>query len=94
MNLFGRKKTPKLSKEERERAKRLRRTMTASTQNSLNYQWLMPDGLMKITNDQFSKTYRLGDTAILLQQMMSELISLKQTLIFLIRWILTMICSY
>ena len=63
MNLFGRKKTPKLSKEERERAKRLRRTMTASTQNSLNYQWLMPDGLMKITNDQFSKTYRLGDTS-------------------------------
>jgi len=37
--------------------------MTASTQNSLNYQWLMPDGLMKITNDQFSKTYRLGDTS-------------------------------
>lgn len=63
MNLFDRKKTPKLSKEERERAKRLRRTMTASTQNSLNYQWLMPDGLMKITNDQFSKTYRLGDTS-------------------------------
>ena len=63
MNLFGRKKTPKLSKEERERAKRLRRTMTASTQNSLNYQWLTPDGLMKITNDQFSKTYRLGDTS-------------------------------
>ena len=63
MNLFDRKKTPKLSKEERERAKRLRRIMTASTQNSLNYQWLMPDGLMKITNDQFSKTYRLGDTS-------------------------------
>lgn len=63
MNLFGQKKTPKLSKEERERAKRLRRTMTASTQNSLNYQWLTPDGLMKITNDQFSKTYRLGDTS-------------------------------
>lgn len=63
MNLFGRKKTPKLSKAEKDRAKRLRRTMTASTQNSLNYQWLTPDGLMKITNDQFSKTYRLGDTS-------------------------------
>ena len=47
MNLFGRKKTLKLSKEERERAKRLRRTMTASTQNSLNYQWLMPDGALR-----------------------------------------------
>ena len=64
MNLFGRKKTPENSlRKNGKRAKRLRRTMTASTQNSLNYQWLMPDGLMKITNDQFSKTYRLGDTS-------------------------------
>ncbi|MCD1277037.1 hypothetical protein FOA32_000898 [Streptococcus sinensis] len=37
--------------------------MTASTQNSLNYQWLTPDGLMTITNDIYSKTYRLGDTS-------------------------------
>lgn len=37
--------------------------MTASTQNSLNYQWLTPDGLMTITNDTYSKTYRLGDTS-------------------------------
>lgn len=63
MTLFSRKKPQKLSKEERERAKRLRRTMTASTQNSLNYQWLMPDGLMMVTNDTYSKTYRLGDTS-------------------------------
>jgi hypothetical protein len=63
MTLFSRKTTPKLSKAERERAKRLKRTMTASTQNSLNYQWLTPDGLMGITNDTYSKTYRLGDTS-------------------------------
>lgn len=63
MPLFKQKKTPKLSKAEKDRAKRLRRTMTASTQNSLNYQWLTPDGLMTITNDTYSKTYRLGDTS-------------------------------
>lgn len=63
MPLFKQKKTPKLSKAEKARAKRLRRTMTASTQNSLNYQWLTPDGLMTITNDTYSKTYRLGDTS-------------------------------
>lgn len=63
MTLFKQKKTPKLSKAEKARAKRLRRTMTASTQNSLNYQWLTPDGLMTITNDTYSKTYRLGDTS-------------------------------
>lgn len=63
MPLFKQKKTPKLSKAEKDRAKRLRRTMTASTQNSLNYQWLAPDGLMTITNDTYSKTYRLGDTS-------------------------------
>ncbi|MED5860189.1 VirB4-like conjugal transfer ATPase, CD1110 family [Streptococcus sinensis] len=63
MPLFKQKKTPKLSKAEKDRAKRLRRTMTASTQNSLNYQWLTPDGLMTITNDIYSKTYRLGDTS-------------------------------
>ncbi|UGQ08243.1 VirB4-like conjugal transfer ATPase, CD1110 family [Streptococcus anginosus] len=63
MPLVKQKKTPKLSKAEKDRAKRLRRTMTASTQNSLNYQWLTPDGLMTITNDTYSKTYRLGDTS-------------------------------
>lgn len=63
MPLFKQKKPPKLSKAEKDRAKRLRRTMTASTQNSLNYQWLTPDGLMTITNDTYSKTYRLGDTS-------------------------------
>lgn len=63
MPLFKQKKTPKLSKAEKDRAKRLRRTMTASTQNSLNYQWLTPDGLMTITNDTYSKTYSLGDTS-------------------------------
>lgn len=63
MPLFKLKTTPKLSKAEKDRAKRLRRTMTASTQNSLNYQWLTPDGLMTITNDTYSKTYRLGDTS-------------------------------
>ncbi|MFS9010627.1 VirB4-like conjugal transfer ATPase, CD1110 family [Streptococcus anginosus] len=63
MPLFKQKKTPKLSKAEKDRAKRLRRTMTSSTQNSLNYQWLTPDGLMTITNDIYSKTYRLGDTS-------------------------------
>ncbi|MGU7960428.1 hypothetical protein ACS6Z9_11020, partial [Streptococcus suis] len=63
MRLFNQKKTQKLSKAERERAKRLRRTMTASTQNTLNYQWLTPDGLMTVTSDTYSKTYRLGDTS-------------------------------
>lgn len=63
MTLFSRKTAPKLSKAEKERAKRLKRTMTASTQNTLNYQWLTPDGLMTITNDTYSKTYRLGDTS-------------------------------
>lgn len=61
MTLFARKKIPKRSKAEKERAKRLRRTLTASTQNSLYYQWLTPDGLMKVTEDTYSKTFRLGD---------------------------------
>ena len=63
MTLFSRKTTPKLSKAEKERAKRLRRTMTASTQNTLNYQYLTPDGLMTVTDDTYSKTYHLGDTS-------------------------------
>ena len=94
MNLLGRKKTPKLSKEEWERAKRLRRTMTASTQNSLNYQWLTPDGLMKITNNQFSKTYRLGDTSYITATDDERIDIIETNADILIRWILIMICSY
>ena len=50
----GSQNTVTLSKAEKERAKRLRRTMKASTQNSLNYRYLLPDGLMKITKDCYS----------------------------------------
>ena len=59
----GSQNTVTLSKAEKERAKRLRRTMKASTQNSLNYRYLLPDGLMKITKDCYSKTYHLGDVS-------------------------------
>lgn len=55
------KPSQNLSKAEQKRAKRLKRTMTPSTQNTLNYQYLMSDGLMKVTDDSYSKTYRLGD---------------------------------
>lgn len=55
------KPSQNLSKAEQKRAKRLKRTMTPSTQNTLNYKYLMSDGLMKVTDDSYSKTYRLGD---------------------------------
>ena len=65
MRLLGKKGSQKstLTKAERERAKRLQRTMKASSQNTLNYRYLFPDGLMNITEDCYSRTYQLGDAS-------------------------------
>lgn len=63
MILFKRKGQKRLTKAEKERQKRLRRTIKPSTQNSIWYTSLFENGLMHVTGNQWSKTYRLGDTA-------------------------------
>lgn len=59
---FG-KKSKKLTKAEKERKSRLRRSLKASTQNSIKYNSLFEDGLMHIAKNEWSRTYRLGDVA-------------------------------
>lgn len=60
-NLFKQKK--KLTKAERERKARLRRSQKASTQNTILYNSLFEDGLMHIAKNEWSRTFRLGDVA-------------------------------
>lgn len=60
MKLLQRKK---LSKADKERQKRLKRSLKASTQNSIYYQSLFENGLMHIAKNEWSRTYRLGDVA-------------------------------
>lgn len=52
----------KLTKVEKERIKRLRRSNKPSTQSSIFYDSLFENGLMHIARDRWSRTYRLGDT--------------------------------
>ncbi|EIQ82684.1 VirB4-like conjugal transfer ATPase, CD1110 family [Streptococcus canis] len=53
----------KLTKAEKERRKRLRRSIKPSTQNSIWYTSLFENGVMHIKDNEWSKTYRLGDVA-------------------------------
>lgn len=60
------KKSKKLSRAEKERKVRLKRSMLrASTQNSIKYNSLFENGLMHIAKNEWSRTYRLGDVAYL-----------------------------
>lgn len=57
------KKSKKLTKAEKERKARLKRSLKASTQNSIMYSSLFENGLMHIAKNEWSRTYRLGDVA-------------------------------
>lgn len=63
LNFGGKSKN--LTKAEKERRDRLRRTMKASTQNTIQYTSLHENGLMHVAKDEWSRTYRLGDMAYL-----------------------------
>lgn len=53
----------KLTPSERQRVERLKRQNTPTTQNTLNYQRLYENGLMQVTDDLYSRSYRLGDVS-------------------------------
>lgn len=61
MILFNRKKSVNLTASEKERRSRLRRTIKPTTQNTIGYTSLYENGLMHITGNEYSNTYRLGD---------------------------------
>lgn len=50
-----------LTKAEKERAKQLQKALKASTQNTIKYTSLFEDGLMHIVDEDYSKTWQLGD---------------------------------
>ncbi|CZA78874.1 Type IV secretory pathway%2C VirB4 components [Streptococcus suis] len=54
--------TTPLTKEDKERAKQLKKALKASTQNTIKYTSLFEDGLMHIVDEEYSKTWELGDT--------------------------------
>lgn len=57
------KGSQKLTKAEKLRKKRLKRTLKPSTQNSIFFTGLKENGLMHIQANRWSRTYRLGDVA-------------------------------
>lgn len=63
LNFGGKSKN--LTKAEKERRNRLRRTLKASTQNTIKYNSLYENGLLHVAKDKWSRTYRLGDVAYL-----------------------------
>lgn len=63
LNFGGKSKN--LTKAEKERRNRLRRTLKASTQNTIKYNSLYENGLLHVARNKWSRTYRLGDVAYL-----------------------------
>lgn len=57
------RKSKNLTKAEKERKARLKRSMKASTQNTIKYNSLFENGLMHIAKNEWSRTYKLGDVA-------------------------------
>ena len=57
------RKSKNLTKAEKERKARLKRSLKASTQNTIKYNSLFENGLMHIAKNEWSRTYRLGDVA-------------------------------
>ena len=57
------RKSKKLTRAEKERKARLKRSLKASTQNTIKYNSLFENGLMYIAKNEWSRTYRLGDVA-------------------------------
>lgn len=57
------KESPKLSKAEKERRKRLRRSLKPSTQSAIYFTSLLENGLMHVKENTYSRTYKLGDVA-------------------------------
>ena len=65
VNLFKRRVSTNgttLTKEDKERSRQLRKALKASTQNTIKYTSLFEDGLMHIADEEYSKTWSLGDT--------------------------------
>ncbi len=59
---FGQKKgSQRLTPSEEARAKRLRRSLKPSTQNTLKYTSLFEDGMLHVTGEVYSETFKLGD---------------------------------
>ncbi|HEM2762255.1 TPA: DUF87 domain-containing protein [Streptococcus suis] len=63
MILNLKKGSQKLTKAEKVRKKRLKRTLKPSTQNAIFFTSLKENGLMHISGDRWSRSYRLGDVA-------------------------------
>ncbi|MEK5288773.1 ATP-binding protein [Streptococcus sp. FSL R7-0212] len=57
------KESPKLSKAEKERRKRLRRSLKPSTQSAIYFTSLLENGLMHVKKNTYSRTYKIGDVA-------------------------------
>ena len=53
--------TTKRSKADKERSKQLRQALKPSTQNTIRYTSLFEDGFMHVTDEEYSKTWALGD---------------------------------
>ncbi|MDN5469880.1 MAG: DUF87 domain-containing protein [Lactococcus raffinolactis] len=68
MSLFRKNQSKKLTKYEKERAKRLQRQLSPTTQNTLKYTSLFENGLMHIVRDKFSRSYKLGDVSYITAQ--------------------------
>ena len=68
MSLFRKNQSKKLTKYEKERAKRLQRQLSPTTQNTLKYTSLFENGLMHIVRDKYSRTYKLGDVSYITAQ--------------------------
>ncbi|WP_449463492.1 VirB4-like conjugal transfer ATPase, CD1110 family [Streptococcus suis] len=56
-------KSQRLTKAEKARKNRLKRTLKPSTQNAIFFTSLKENGLMHIAKERWSRTYRLGDVA-------------------------------
>ncbi|WP_161980954.1 VirB4-like conjugal transfer ATPase, CD1110 family [Streptococcus sp. S784/96/1] len=63
MSLFKRKTSKKLTASEKARVDRLKRQINPTTQNTIRYTSLYQEGLMHITRDLYSMSFKLGDVS-------------------------------
>lgn len=63
MTLFRKKASQKLTPSERARIERLKRQINPTTQNTIRYTSLYREGLMHISGDLYSRSFRLGDVS-------------------------------
>lgn len=69
--------TTKHSKADKERSKQLRQALKPSTQNTIRYTSLFEDGLMHITDEEYSKTWSLGDANYITSSEDEKLVALQ-----------------